>query len=89
MAYDTLYAMVDRDDDLKIGVKSTAILFGRFDKLIMGLLQLTTLVLMAVIGWRMRLSWAFYWSVLVAGLLFVHQQKLIAARERDPCLRLS
>jgi 4-hydroxybenzoate polyprenyltransferase len=87
VAYDTLYAMVDRDDDLKIGVKSTAILFGRFDKLIVGLLQLATLVLMAVIGWRMQLGGAFYWSILVAGALFVHQQKLISARERDPCFQ--
>ncbi|MCX0501691.1 4-hydroxybenzoate octaprenyltransferase [Erwinia billingiae] len=87
VAYDTLYAMVDRDDDLKIGVKSTAILFGRFDKLIVGLLQLATLVLMTVIGWRMQLGGAFYWSILVAGALFVHQQKLISARERDPCFQ--
>lgn len=87
VAYDTLYAMVDRDDDLKIGVKSTAILFGRFDKLIVGLLQLATLVLMTVIGWRMQLGGAFYWSILVAGALFMHQQKLISARERDPCFQ--
>lgn len=87
VAYDTQYAMVDRDDDLKIGVKSTAILFGRFDKLIIGLLQLTTLILMALIGWMMQLGGAFYWSLLLAGALFIHQQKLIAGRERDPCFR--
>ncbi|MGL5762845.1 MAG: 4-hydroxybenzoate octaprenyltransferase, partial [Plesiomonas shigelloides] len=46
VAYDTQYAMVDRDDDLRIGIKSTAILFGRFDKLIIGLLQLATLLLL-------------------------------------------
>ena len=50
VAYDTQYAMVDRDDDLKIGVKSTAILFGRYDKLIIGLLQLAALGLMALVG---------------------------------------
>ncbi|WP_338564603.1 4-hydroxybenzoate octaprenyltransferase [Erwinia sp. E_sp_W01_6] len=87
VAYDTQYAMVDRDDDLKIGVKSTAILFGRFDRLIIGLLQLTTLILMALIGWMMQLGGAFYWSLLLAGALFIHQQKLIADRERDPCFR--
>ncbi|WP_338558947.1 4-hydroxybenzoate octaprenyltransferase [Erwinia sp. E_sp_B01_3] len=87
VAYDTQYAMVDRDDDLKIGVKSTAILFGRFDRLIIGLLQLTTLILMALIGWMMQLGGAFYWSLLLAGALFIHQQKLIAGRERDPCFR--
>jgi len=51
VAYDTQYAMVDRDDDLRIGIKSTAILFGRFDKLIIGLLQLATLLLMVWIGY--------------------------------------
>jgi len=87
VAYDTQYAMVDRDDDLKIGVKSTAILFGRFDKLIIGLLQLATLGLMALTGVLLHLNGAFYWSLLLAGGLFVHQQRLIARRERDPCFQ--
>ncbi|AKA38429.1 4-hydroxybenzoate polyprenyltransferase [Yersinia ruckeri] len=87
VAYDTLYAMVDRDDDLRIGVKSTAILFGQYDRLIVGLLQLATLVLMAVIGYLMHLGGAFYWSVLLAGALFIHQQKMIAKRQREPCFQ--
>lgn len=87
VAYDTQYAMVDRDDDLKIGVKSTAILFGRYDKLIIGLLQLATLGLMAVVGLLLNLNGAFYWSLLLAAGLFVHQQKLIARRERAPCFQ--
>jgi 4-hydroxybenzoate polyprenyltransferase len=87
VAYDTQYAMVDRDDDLKIGVKSTAILFGRYDKLIIGLLQLATLGLMALVGMMLHLNGAFYWSLLLAAGLFVHQQKLIAQRERDPCFQ--
>ncbi|KGT87611.1 4-hydroxybenzoate polyprenyltransferase [Erwinia typographi] len=87
VAYDTLYAMVDRDDDLKIGVKSTAILFGRFDKLIVGLLQLATLALMALTGWLLQLGGAFYWSLLLGGALFVHQQKLISTRDRDLCFQ--
>ncbi|QGY27645.1 4-hydroxybenzoate octaprenyltransferase [Pantoea cypripedii] len=87
VAYDTQYAMVDRDDDLKIGVKSTAILFGRYDKLIIGLLQLATLGLMVVVGLLLNLNGAFYWSLLLAAGLFVHQQKLIARRERDPCFQ--
>lgn len=87
VAYDTEYAMVDRDDDLKIGVKSTAILFGRFDKLIIGLLQLAALGLMALLGWRLQLGGLFYCSVAVAGLLFIYQQKLIAGRDRDLCFR--
>lgn len=87
VAYDTQYAMVDRDDDLKIGVKSTAILFGRYDKLIIGLLQLAALGLMALVGILLHLSGAFYWSLLLAGGLFVHQQKLIAGRERELCFQ--
>ena len=87
VAYDTQYAMVDRDDDLKIGVKSTAILFGRYDKLIIGLLQLATLGLMVLVGLLLNLNGAFYWSLLLAAGLFVHQQKLIAQRERAPCFQ--
>ncbi|MFJ5252020.1 4-hydroxybenzoate octaprenyltransferase [Serratia liquefaciens] len=87
VAYDTLYAMVDRDDDLNIGVKSTAILFGRYDKLIVGLLQFATLLLMLWVGYLAQLSGAFYWSLLLAGALFIHQQKQIAGRERDACFK--
>lgn len=87
VAYDTEYAMVDRDDDLKIGVKSTAILFGRQDKLIIGLLQIAVLALMVVIGWLNGLGMAFYAAVVVAGVLFIYQQKLIAGRDRDACFR--
>ena len=87
VAYDTQYAMVDRDDDLKIGVKSTAILFGRYDKFIIGLLQVATLVLMAWVGMILDLNGAFYWTLLLAGGLFVYQQKLIAERDRQACFR--
>ncbi|CAI0779178.1 MULTISPECIES: 4-hydroxybenzoate octaprenyltransferase [Serratia] len=87
VAYDTLYAMVDRDDDLKIGIKSTAILFGRYDKLIVGLLQFATLLLMLWVGYLTQMSGAFYWSLLLAGALFIHQQKQIATRERDACFK--
>ncbi|MGS9179547.1 UbiA family prenyltransferase, partial [Salmonella enterica subsp. enterica serovar Infantis] len=51
VAYDTQYAMGDRDDDIKIGIKSTAILLGRYDTLIIGILQLGDMALMALIGW--------------------------------------
>ncbi|CAI1999123.1 4-hydroxybenzoate octaprenyltransferase [Serratia fonticola] len=87
VAYDTLYAMVDRDDDLKIGIKSTAVLFGRHDKLIVGLLQFATLLLMWWVGYLMQLGGAFYWSLLLAGALFIHQQKQVAGRDRDACFR--
>ncbi|EPK7359799.1 4-hydroxybenzoate octaprenyltransferase [Kluyvera intermedia] len=87
VAYDTQYAMVDRDDDVKIGIKSTAILFGENDRLIIGILQACVLGLMAVIGWLNGLHWEFYWSILIAGALFVYQQKLIRNRERGPCFQ--
>ncbi|MFC1237601.1 4-hydroxybenzoate octaprenyltransferase [Vibrio sp. F74] len=87
MAYDTQYAMVDRDDDLRIGVKSTAILFGRFDKIIIGLLQLLTLVLFIILGNWLNLSTVFYWGILVSAGLFVYQQNLIKKRERNLCFK--
>lgn len=87
VAYDTQYAMVDRDDDLKIGIKSTAILFGQNDKLIIGILQVGVLTLMALVGWLNGLGPGYYWSLLVAGALFVYQQKLIVNRERDACFK--
>lgn len=87
IAYDTQYAMVDRDDDLQIGIKSTAILFGRLDKLIIGLLQLTTIAMLVLLGWHYQLGHSFYWSVLISGALFVYQQHLIRHRERDACFK--
>ncbi|MEM8321843.1 4-hydroxybenzoate octaprenyltransferase [Morganella morganii] len=87
VVYDTQYAMVDRNDDLKIGVKSTAILFGRFDKMIIGILQLVMILMLLWIGLMVNLSGIFYWSLLLAGALFVYQQRLMADRERDPCFQ--
>ncbi len=82
MAYDTKYAMVDREDDLVVGIKSTAILFGQHDRLIVGLLQFTFLVLMLVAGDRFGLSWPYYLGLVGAAVLCVYHQYLI--RERDP-----
>tara|TARA_B100001059_G_scaffold198727_1_gene204667 strand:+ start:452 stop:1306 length:855 start_codon:yes stop_codon:yes gene_type:complete len=87
IAYDTQYAMVDRDDDLKIGIKSTAILFGRFDKLIVGSLQLVTLAMLIALGMHYHLGDTFYWALLVAGGLFVYQQHLMRHRDRDLCFQ--
>ena len=87
IAYDTQYAMVDRDDDLKIGIKSTAILFGRFDKMVIGFLQLVTLVMLMFVGTWYQLGSSYYWSLLVVGALFVFQQHLIRHRDRDLCFR--
>ncbi len=85
VAYDTMYAMVDRDDDIKIGVKSTAILFGDLDKLIIGILQLLTLVIFIMVGLQLSLSLGFYLGLTVMAGLFAYQQHLIKDRQRDAC----
>ncbi|SEO90219.1 4-hydroxybenzoate polyprenyltransferase [Aquisalimonas asiatica] len=85
--YDTQYAMVDRDDDLRIGVKSTAILFGEHDRLIIGLLQgLMTLTLLFV-GLQAQLGPAYYAALVMATGLFVYQQWLIRDRSRERCFQ--
>ena len=87
VAYDTMYAMVDRDDDLKIGVKSTAILFGRHDKRIILLLQLATLGLLMSVGEILAFGWPYQLSLVVAAGFFCYQQILIVNRERDKCFQ--
>lgn len=87
VAYDTLYAMVDRDDDLKIGVKSTAILFGSADRLMIGVLQLATLVTLILLGLNLGYGTPFYLAVLVTGVLFGYQQQLIRDRDRAGCFK--
>jgi len=85
VAYDTEYAMVDRADDLQIGIKSMAILFGRYDKLIIGLLQITTLIIFVIIGLLNQLSIIFYLMLVLAAGLFIWQQKLIYERNPAAC----
>lgn len=87
VAYDTEYAMVDRDDDLKIGIKSTAILFGQYDKLIIGLLQLFTIITFFIIAKINLLSAPFYGCLAVCLALFVYQQWLIRHRQRQACFK--
>ncbi|MES9884159.1 MAG: 4-hydroxybenzoate octaprenyltransferase [Sedimenticola sp.] len=85
MIYDTQYAMVDRDDDIKIGVKSTAILFGRHDLLVIALLQLFMIGLLLLIGVKGELGLYYYIGVLFATLLFIYQQVLTKGREPSRC----
>lgn len=82
VAYDTQYAMVDREDDLKIGVKSTAIFFGRFDVLAITLLQLLSVGLLATFGILANLGLFFYFSLICVLGLFIYQYRLI--RFKDP-----
>jgi len=85
--YDTLYAMVDREDDLKIGVNSSAIVFADMDRLIIGALQLTMLLALLLMGRNLDFGNAYRGAVGVAALLFLYQQWLIRAREPNACLR--
>jgi len=87
LIYDTMYAMVDREDDLQVGIKSTAILFGRYDRLAVGLLQALMLGLLWQVG-RMSGRGVFFLLALGgAAALFVYQQWLIRGRERPACFR--
>ena len=85
--YDTEYAMVDRDDDLRIGIKSTAVLFADYDRLMIGLLQGLLTLLLLVIGWRAGLGAVYYVALLLASGLFVRQQWLIRDRSREGCFQ--
>ena len=87
LVYDTMYAMVDKDDDLKIGVKSTAILFGAYDRHIMAILQFIILALLIAVGQMQQLSWPYYVGILVAAGFSVYQQKLIFHREKVLCFK--
>lgn len=87
VVYDTFYAMVDRDDDLHVGVKSTAVLFGDLDRVITAILQLMTLYALVMVGGRFELGRYYYLGLAVAAVLFVYQQYLIRHRERGPCFR--
>jgi 4-hydroxybenzoate polyprenyltransferase len=86
VAYDTMYAMVDRDDDLKIGVKSTAILFGQHDKRIIGFLQLMVIALLWTVGDILAFGWPYQLSLVAAAAMFSYQQMIIVNRDREACL---
>jgi 4-hydroxybenzoate polyprenyltransferase len=85
LIYDTEYAMVDREDDLKIGIKSTAILFGKWDRLVIALLQVLMLALLAYVGIAAGRGWGYGLGLAVAALLDIYQQWLIRDREPAPC----
>lgn len=86
-AYDTMYAMADREDDLKIGVKSTAILFGDADKLIIGLIQALLMLNLVLIGNRAELGLYYYLGLVAATGFAIYQQYLIKDRDRIKCFQ--
>jgi len=85
VAYDTQYAMVDRDDDLKIGIKSTAVLFGQYDRLAIAGLQLLTLCLLYGVGLSLNLGWSYTLGLVAVAGFFIYHQWLIRARAREAC----
>lgn len=86
VAYDTQYAMVDRDDDIEAGIKSTAILFGDMDLLIIGSLQAMFLLALWMLGNRLGLAWPFFASIAGAAVLFGVQYRRCESREPSACL---
>ena len=87
VAYDTQYAMVDRDDDLRIGVKSTAILFAQYDNKIIALLQFIALSLLIFIGFLTKLHFSYFIQLFCAALFFIYQCKMTKTREREACFK--
>ena len=85
--YDTLYAMVDREDDLKIGVNSSAIVFADMDRLIVGALQLTMLLALLLMGRSLNFGYAYLAALGAVAVFFGYQQWLIRTRESEACLR--
>jgi 4-hydroxybenzoate polyprenyltransferase len=87
VAYDTQYAMVDREDDQRVGIKSTAILFGEYDRLVVGLLQLATLLCLFLTGQAFGFGIIYNGALLVVAGLFAYHQLLIHERIPEQCFR--
>ena len=87
VVYDTIYAMIDREDDLKIGIKSTAILFDDADRFIIGLIQSLVLIALIVIGQQASLNTIYYFSLIIGGCLFLYQLHLIRNRDPKKCMQ--
>lgn len=85
--YDTQYAMTDRPDDIKIGIKSTAILFGNQDLTMIGILQILFLSLMCFVGYLFHLKIIYFFSLILVGVLFIYQQTLIKERVPTNCFK--
>ncbi|MCP3687094.1 MAG: 4-hydroxybenzoate octaprenyltransferase [Gammaproteobacteria bacterium] len=84
-AYDTMYGMADREDDIKIGIKSTAILFGEFDRIVVGLLQGLFILALILIGRDLEFSSFYYYALFVTTLLLIYEQILIGKRDAGKC----
>ncbi len=87
IAYDTLYAMADREDDLKIGVKSSAILLGRYDRLAVGVLHAVAFLLLAIVGADAKFGWPYYIGLAVAATFAIQEQFMVRNRDRSACFQ--
>lgn len=87
VVYDTMYAMVDREDDLKIGVKSTAILFDDADRVIIGIIQALVLVTLIMTGRQAQLGTSYFIGLVIASSFFIYQLSLIWDRKPEQCMK--
>jgi 4-hydroxybenzoate polyprenyltransferase len=87
LAYDTEYAMVDRDDDIRIGIRTTALLFGRYDVAIVMFCYLMTLVILTAIGKVLGLGWPYFLGLALACGIALFHYSLIRRRIREDCFR--
>jgi len=87
VAYDTEYAMVDREDDLKIGIKTSAITFGRYDLVAIACCYAATLAILGVVGYARDIGWPFYVGLAAAGAIALYHLRLIRHREPHACFR--
>ncbi|MGE4571060.1 MAG: 4-hydroxybenzoate octaprenyltransferase [Gammaproteobacteria bacterium] len=87
LVYDTMYAMADREEDLGIGVKSTAILFAKYDRIVIGILQVLLLLIFLKIGKLFDLGLFYQLSTLIISILMIYHQFLIKSRQKTPCFK--
>jgi 4-hydroxybenzoate polyprenyltransferase len=87
LIYDTIYAMVDREDDIRVGVKSTAVLLNAMDTLVLGLLQVLFVMMLFIVGLLYQLALPYYLSIFVTMIFFTYQQWLMKNRSPDQCWR--
>lgn len=87
LAYDTMYAMVDLDDDIKIGVKSTAILFGDMERVFIAIIQVFVLTALVSAGNQIEMSAPYYLGLIAAGGFSIYQQWLIRDRDEEGCFK--
>ncbi|MEM9243669.1 MAG: 4-hydroxybenzoate octaprenyltransferase [Pseudomonadota bacterium] len=88
VAYDTMYAMADKEDDLTIGVKSTAIWFGKYARLWIGLFQAAMITLLVIFGLITHIGFAYYIGLLIAVILFIYEHQLIKSERPEQCFAM-